>query len=63
MLIQVRTQGFGGTGTSEIRLILLQTRVRALDDWIRDDGRLLTQDVDESIEQVSQCLSEALFSR
>jgi hypothetical protein len=34
-----------------------------LDDWIRDDGRLLTQDVDESIEQVSQCLSEALFCR
>jgi len=63
MLIQLRTQGFGHTGTSEVRLILLQTRVRALDDWIRDDGRLFAQDADESIEQVSQCLSEALFSR
>lgn len=63
ILIQVRTQGFGHTGTSEARLILLQTRVRALNDWIRDDGKLLTQDVEESIEQVSQCLSEALFFR
>jgi hypothetical protein len=62
ILIQVRTQGFGHTGTSESRSILLQTRVRAINDWLLDGGNPLAQNINESLDTLVQCLSEALFS-